>query len=80
MYLISTSKKYISDHLRLSVVPTAKLLFTAFLLSLVVACSKKVKRFLIFNITEGFRHAFFEPGIQTFEKLGVENGFRVTAS
>ncbi len=62
----------------------SKLLTKGFLFILaalfVVSCSTREKEILVFSKTEGFRHGSIESGIIALEKLGQENGFKVTAT
>ncbi len=59
--------------------------FTKFALSILViglmaSCTQKEKKILVFSKTTGFRHNSIETGIETIQKLGVENSFEVNAT
>ncbi len=48
--------------------------------ALAFSCSKKEHRILVFSKTAGFRHPSIETGIKALQKLGAENGMKVTAT
>jgi cytochrome c len=47
---------------------------------MVVSCTTKEEKVLVFSKTAGFRHGSIASGIQAVEKLGAENGFTVEAT
>jgi cytochrome c len=50
------------------------------LLLMIVSCSTKEEKVLVFSKTTGFRHGSIAAGIKAVEKLGAENGFSVEAT
>ena len=64
--------------------PYSKILTKGFLFILstlfVISCTTREKSILVFSKTEGFRHVSIESGVIALEKLGRENGFKVTAT
>ena len=72
-----------------SLLPTNKLSFgnliikAAFLLCtifLAVSCQPQQQEILVFSKTAGFRHQSIEAGVSALEKLGAENGYKVTST
>ncbi|MEC3905676.1 ThuA domain-containing protein [Tamlana sp. 2201CG12-4] len=47
---------------------------------LILSCSNKEEKILVFSKTDGFRHNSIESGITAIKKLGKENNFKVTAT
>ncbi len=54
------------------------ILFVFSFLTLFSCSSQKETRVLVFSKTAGFRHGSIAAGQKAIEKLGIENGFRVT--
>lgn len=49
-------------------------------LSLILSCTSKEDKVLVFSKTEGFRHGSIESGIKALQKLGIENNFIIEAT
>lgn len=47
---------------------------------MLVSCSTKEKKILVFSKTNGFRHGSIESGIFALKKLGKDNNFKVVAT
>ncbi len=47
---------------------------------LILSCSNKEEKILVFSKTEGFRHGSIESGIVAIKKLGLEHNFKVIAT
>ncbi len=51
-----------------------------FALIVLVACTTKDKKILVFSKTVEFRHSSIEIGIEAITQLGLDNGFEVLAT
>ncbi|MEM9142582.1 MAG: ThuA domain-containing protein [Bacteroidota bacterium] len=73
---MTSSKRIKRQRLKYGKVGTAFFLLATLMLS----CSTKEKRVLVFSKTEGFRHTSIEKGVRAIELLGTQNNFKVTAT
>ena len=49
-------------------------------LNLILSCTSKEDKVLVYSKTEEFRHGSIESGIKALQKLGLENNFIIEAT
>ncbi|MEE9362178.1 MAG: ThuA domain-containing protein [Cellulophaga sp.] len=53
---------------------------TIIIATIVLSCTKREQKVLVFSKTVEFRHGAIEAGIEAIKKIGLENGFKVVTT